>query len=213
MYGLYVVTERWDNRSHIDVARAALAGGAKAIQLRDKDMPVRDLLAAAQAIREMCSAAGAVLIVNDRLDVALAAQADGVHLGQSDLPVGAARRALTGYERRRFIVGVSVASVAEAQEAVAEGADYLGVSPVFATATKPDAGEAVGTRGLAEIRQAVSLPLVAIGGINTDNVADVIRAGADGAAVVSAITRADDMETAARRLAAIIDEAKHTRKK
>jgi thiamine-phosphate pyrophosphorylase len=213
MYGLYVVTERWDNRSHIDVARAALAGGAKAIQLRDKDMPVRDLLAAAQAIREMCSAAGAVLIVNDRLDVALAAQADGVHLGQSDLPVGAARRALTGYERRRFIVGVSVASVAEAQEAVAEGADYLGVSPVFATATKPDAGEAVGTRGLAEIRQAVSLPLVAIGGINTDNVADVIRAGADGAAVVSAITRADDMETAARRLAAIIDEAKPTRKK
>jgi len=213
MYGLYVVTERWQNRGHVDVVRAAIAGGAKTIQLRDKEMCVRDLLSTAHEIRELSAASGVVFLVNDRLDVALAAQADGVHLGQSDLPVGAARRALRGYERRRFIVGVSVASVEDARQAVADGADYLAVSPVFATSTKPDVGDAVGLPRLTAIRSAVSLPLVGIGGISADNVADVIRAGADGAAVVSAVTRADDMEAAARKLAAIIEEAKHTRKR
>lgn len=213
MYGLYVLTERWQGRSHVDVARAAIAGGAKTIQLRDKDMCVRDLLATAREMRELSAASGVVFVINDRLDVALAAQADGVHLGQSDLPVAAARRALMGYERRRFIVGASVANVEEAQQAVADGADYLAVSPVFATSTKPDVGDAVGLAGLSAIRSAVSLPIVGIGGISADNVAEVIRAGADGAAVVSAVTRTDDMEGAARRLAAIIEEVKHTRKR
>jgi thiamine-phosphate pyrophosphorylase len=211
MYGLYVITERWQNRSHAAVARAALAGGARTIQLRDKDLCVRDLVATARELRQLCSEAGAMFIVNDRLDVALAAQADGVHLGQEDLPVAEARRALRGYERQRFVVGVTVSSVEEAQRATGDGADYLGVSPIFSTGTKADAGEPIGLARLAEIRHAVSLPLVAIGGINAGNVAEVMRSGADGAAVISAVSRANDMESAARRMAAIIQEMKHSR--
>ena len=211
MYGLYVITERWQGRSHADVARAALAGGARTIQLRDKELCVRELMNAAHELRQLCSEAGATFIVNDRLDVALAAQADGVHLGQEDLPVAHARRALRGCERQRFVVGVTVSSVEEAQQAMADGADYLGISPIFATGTKADAGAPIGLKRVAEIRHTVSLPLVAIGGINADNVAEVMRAGADGAAVISAVSRADDMESAARRLAAIIHETKHSR--
>jgi thiamine-phosphate diphosphorylase len=213
MYGLYVITECWRGRSHADVARAALAGGARAVQLRDKGMCVRELLATAQELREMCAKADALLVVNDRLDVALAAQAAGVHLGPEDLPVASARRALLGWERRRFVIGASVSTVEEAKQAVADGADYLGVGSIFATDTKPDAGEAVGLQRIAEIRRVVSLPLVAVGGITSDNIAEVIRAGADGAAVVSAVSRADDMEAAARRLAAIIEESRGARKK
>ena len=211
MYGLYVITERWQGRSQADVARAALAGGARAIQLRDKDLCVRELLNVAHELRQLCSEAGALFIVNDRLDVALAAQADGVHLGQEDLPVAQARRALRGGERQRFVIGVTVSSVEEARQALADGADYLGVSPIFATGTKADAGEPIGLGRLAAIRHAVSLPLVAIGGVNADNVAEVMRAGADGAAVISAVSRASDMESAARRLAAIIHEIRHSR--
>ncbi|UCH35004.1 MAG: thiamine phosphate synthase [Armatimonadota bacterium] len=211
MYGLYVITERWQGRSHADVARAALAGGAKTIQLRDKGMAVRELFATARELREMCEQAGALFIVNDRLDVALAAQAHGVHLGDEDLPVADARRALAGWERRRFIIGASAATVKEAQQAVADGADYLGVGAMFATDTKPDAGAPVGPQRLAEIRREVSLPLVAIGGITIDNAADVVRAGADAVAVISAVSRAEDMEAAVRHLADAIERAKRAR--
>ena len=212
MYGLYVITECWGERTHADVARAALAGGARAVQLRGKDLCVRELLATALELHDLCAQANALFVVNDRLDVALAAHAHGVHLGPDDLPVAGARRALHGWERERFVVGASVSTVEEAKQAVADGADYLGVGSMFATDTKPDAGEPVGLQRLAEIRHVVSLPLVAIGGITADNVAEVIRAGADGAAVISAVSRADDMEAAARRLAAIIEESKHTRR-
>jgi thiamine monophosphate synthase len=243
MYRLYVITECWQGRSHADVARAALAGGARAIQLRDKDMAVRELLAAAEEIRGLCAAAGALFVVNDRLDVALAAQADGVHLGPDDMPVAAARRALVGdcpgfpgarggnpdctpryagrarapvsrgsalarQGWRRFVIGASVSTVEDAKQAVADGADYLGVGSIFATETKPDSGRAVGPQRLAEIHQAVSLPLVAVGGISADNIAEVMRAGAAGAAVVSAVSRAPDMQAAARELARVIDEAR-----
>jgi thiamine-phosphate diphosphorylase len=213
MYGLYVITERWQGRGHADVARAALAGGARAVQLRDKEMPVRGLLAAAAELREICAKAGALFIVNDRLDVAMAAHADGVHLGPDDMPVAAARRALVGCERRRFIIGASVATVEEAQQAVADGADYVSVGSMFVTGTKPDAGAPVGPQRLAEIRRAVSLPVAAIGGISVDNVAEVMRAGADAAAVISAVSRADDMEAATRDLARIIDETRQARPK
>jgi len=213
MYGLYVITERWQGRSHADITRAALAGGAKTIQLRDKELCVRELLATADQLREICTQAGAMFIVNDRLDVALAANADGVHLGPDDLPVASARRTLQGCEPRRFIVGASVANVEETQRAVANGADYLSVGCIFASATKPDAGDAIGLERIAEIRHVVSLPILGIGGITADTVAQVIAAGADGAAVISAVTRADDMEAAARRLAAIIEEAKRARKR
>jgi thiamine-phosphate diphosphorylase len=146
------------------------------------------------------------LIINDRLDVALAAQADGVHLGPEDLPVAAARRAAKGSERR-FIIGASVSTEEEARQALAEGADYLGVGAMFATETKPDAGLPVGPQRLAEMRRAVALPIIGIGGITAANVAAVMRAGADGAAVITAISRADDMEAAARELARAIEQS------
>jgi len=212
MHGLHVITERWQGRSHAEVARAAVAGGAKTIQLRDKEMGVRELVATAQELRELCARAGVTFIVNDRLDVALAAQADGVHLGPDDLPVAAARRALRGRERR-FVVGASASTVEEAEQTVADGADYLGVGAMFATDTKPDAGAAVGPERLTEIRRVVSVPLVGIGGITVENVAEVMQAGADGAAVISAVTRADDMEEAARQLACAIEGNKRTRAK
>jgi len=213
MYGLYVITERRQGRSHADVARAALASGARAVQLRDKEMPVRDLLTVAEELREICAKAGALFIVNDRLDVAMASQADGVHFGPDDMPVAAARRALVGCGRRRFIIGASVATVEEAQQAVADGADYVSVGSMFVTGTKPDAGAPVGLQRLAEIRRAVSLPVAAIGGITVDNVAQVMRAGADAPAVISAVSRAHDMEAATRDLARIIDETRQARPK
>ncbi|BBL67207.1 thiamine phosphate synthase [Methanoculleus chikugoensis] len=205
-YDLYVITDEGigQGRSHAELAARAVAGGADAIQLRDKTLSGRDLFTAASTIREIASDAGALFIVNDRLDVALAAGADGVHLGESDLPIGEARRlAPPG-----FIIGASVGSVATAIRAAAEGADYLALSPTFATGSKDDAGPGHGLATLAEIRTAVALPLVAIGGITAKNVADVIAAGADGVAVISAVVGQDDVTAAARDLRARIVAAK-----
>ncbi|KLK88954.1 thiamine-phosphate synthase [Methanoculleus sediminis] len=205
-YDLYVVTDETigRGRSHADLARLAVAGGADVIQLRDKRLPGRELFAAAVVIREITRDAGALLIVNDRLDVALAAGADGVHLGASDLPVREARRiAPPG-----FVIGASVGSVAAAVRAAAEGADYVALSPTFSTGSKDDAGPGHGLAALSEIRSAVSLPLVAIGGITAGNVSDVIAAGADGVAVISAVVGEDDVTAAARNLRARIVAAK-----
>ena len=205
-YDLYVVTDEeiGRGRSHAELAARAVAGGADAIQLRDKTLSGRALFDAAFAIREVTHDAGALFIVNDRLDVALAAGADGVHLGESDLPIGEARRlAPPG-----FIIGASVGSVATAIRAAAEGADYLALSPTFATGSKDHAGPGRGLATLAEIRTAVALPLVAIGGITAENVADVIAAGADGVAVISAVVGKDDVTAAARDLRSRIAAAK-----
>lgn len=197
-YDLYVVTDEGigQGRSHIELAARAVAGGADAIQLRDKALSSRDLLNAAVAIREVTTDAGALFIVNDRLDVALAAGADGVHLGESDLPIGHARRiAPPG-----FIIGASVRSVATAVRAATEGADYVALSPTFATESKDDAGPGHGLAMLSAIRTAVALPLVAIGGITAANIGEVIAAGADGVAVISAVVGEDDVTAAAREL-------------
>lgn len=205
-YDLYVVTDEaiGRGRTHTELARLAAAGGADVIQLRDKRLPGRDLLSAAVAIREITRDAGALFIVNDRLDVALAAGADGVHLGASDLPVGAARRiAPPG-----FVIGASVGSVAAAVRAAATGADYVALSPTFATGSKDDAGPGCGLATLSAVRAAVSLPLVAIGGITAANVADVIAAGADGVAVISAVVGEDNVTAAARNLRDRIAAAK-----
>ncbi len=139
--------------------------------------------------------------MNDRVDVAAAVGADGVHLGQEDIPLEAARKMLGSMA----IIGVSAACVEEAIEAERGGADYLGVGPIFPTPSKDDAGEPIGLDGLKEIRRAVNIPLIAIGGINQDNLEAVMEAGADGAAVISAVAGAEDMVAAARRLAQIID--------
>jgi len=205
-YDLYVVTDEkiGRGRSHAELARQAVAGGADVVQLRDKNLSGRDLFTAALAIREITLEAGALFIVNDRLDVALASGADGVHLGAGDLPIREARRiAPPG-----FIIGASGGSAATAVSAAAEGADYVALSPTFATNSKSDAGPGHGLMKLAEIRTAVSLPLVAIGGITPANVADVIAAGADGIAVISAVVAQDDVAAAARDLRSRIAAAK-----
>ena len=194
-------------RSHAEIARAALAGGADALQLRDKSAAAQNLCAAASEIHPMARKFGAVFVVNDRVDVALLTGADGAHLGPEDLPVREARRLLP----RPAILGVSAGSVEEAKKALREGADYLGVGPIFATRTKPDAGEAIGVERLAAIVKSVPIPVVGIGGIDHENVAAVIASGAAGAAVVSAIVSAGDMAVAARALKTRIQEARKAR--
>jgi thiamine-phosphate pyrophosphorylase len=202
---LYVITgtypELW--RGHLEVARAALEGGASALQLRDKGLGGRDMYRLALQMRDMVdrSGGGCLLFVNDRVDVALAAGADGVHLGQDDLPASDAR-SLVG---ANMIMGISASTVDEAEKARADGADYLGVGPVFATPSKADAGMPIGVEGLRRIAKSVDVPVVAIGGINEDNVGQVLEAGADGIAVISAVTAAGDMLEAVRRLRLAVD--------
>ena len=149
-----------------------------------------------RALREWLRARGVPFLINDDVDLALACDADGLHVGQGDLPCAEARRRL-GPQR---LVGVSVSTVAEAAQAMRDGADYLGVSPIFSTPTKPDAPAPTGLAGLCAIRAAVRLPLVAIGGIHAGNATDVLAAGADGIAVVSAILAAPDPRAAAQAL-------------
>lgn len=206
---LYVVTDEGlsRGRSHVEIARLALAGGADVVQLRDKAMSGGKLLAAAREMAALAREAGALLIVNDRLDVALAAGADGVHLGQDDLPVAEARRLAP----RGFIIGASVGSAGEARAAERDGADYVALSPVFGTASKDDAGPGHGLNALTGVKAAVTVPVVAIGGIGPDNLAEVIAAGADGIAVISAVVSQEDAEAAARRLKRLIAEAKRER--
>lgn len=197
--GLYVITDDTlsPGRSHVEIARAALEGGADVIQLRDKRRDAGELLPIARELRELCASFGALFFVNDRVDLAVAADADGVHLGQTDLPVREARLIL-GPEK---LIGVSVENEAQVEEAEAEGADYLGVGAIFGSTTKVDAGEAVGTAQLRRFRKITELPLVAIGGITEERLAPVFAAGADAAAVIGAVVLAEDMTAAARSLA------------
>lgn len=197
-YGLYVVTDEIisGGRSHVEIARHAVAGGANVIQLRDKTRSDEDLILIGRAIREITAEAAVVFIVNDRLDVALACRADGVHLGRADLrPAVARRKAPPG-----FLIGVSVGKVAEARAAEAAGADYVALSPLFSTGSKSDAGPGRGLDVLREVRRSVTLPLIAIGGIDASNLDDVLDAGADGVAVISAVVGQPDIAAAARGL-------------
>ncbi|MCF8078209.1 MAG: thiamine phosphate synthase [Desulfobacterales bacterium] len=205
-YGIYLVTDRGLSRGRptIEVVAAAVRGGVTVVQLREKGAETRDFVKEALAVRRLLEARGIPLIVNDRIDVALAVSADGVHLGQKDMPIDMARKIL-GPDK---IIGISAESVADAVAAEKAGADYLGVSPIYATPTKTDTVAALGLEGLRQIREAVDLPLVGIGGLNAGNAAEAIRHGADGIAVVSAIVSADDPETAARELSRIVAEAK-----
>lgn len=180
----------------IDVVRAALRGGAPAVQLRMKDGPAREMAALAEALLTETRRAGALLFVNDRVDVALAAGADGAHVGQADLPVAAARR----ISPPGFLLGVSAETAELARRAEADGADYVGVGPIYATGSKADAGSEVGVGRMAEVAAAVRIPAVGIGGITTDNAHAVMDAGAAGIAVISAVMRAPDPEAATRAL-------------
>ena len=206
---LYVITDRRLSlgRSSEEIVERAIAGGATVIQLREKELPDRQLYEEGLRIKEIIGTRDVLFVVNDRVDLALALDADGVHLGQDDLPLAVARR-LLGENR---IIGVSVQTPEEAQEAEREGADYLAASGVFPTTTKPDVGAVLGIPGLKRIREATSLPLVAIGGINLANVKEVIGAGADGIAVVSAVTTASDVTARCRELLSLVKRAKEER--
>ena len=204
---VYVITTgpaQARGRSHLEIADAAIRGGATAVQLRMKDAPAREVVETARTIAGRCRAAGVAFIVNDRIDVALAAAADGAHVGQDDLPAASAR-ALLGAAP---VLGVSAATVEEAGAAARAGADYLGVGAVYATATKADAGGAVGLARIREVTAACDLPVVGIGGITIANAAAVIRAGAAGVAVITAVTMADDMAEATRRLRQEVDRTR-----
>lgn len=189
--------------THDDLARMAVAGGADTVQYRQKTGHTRDMVETARAMRDICSRSGVPLIVNDRVDVAIAAEADGVHLGQDDLPVTLAR-SLLGAGR---IIGVSAGNLDEARRGIADGADYVGFGPIFHTGSKSDAGEAQGLERLADFARALQAPVIAIGGIGAGNAAGVVRSGAHGVAVISAVCCQACPEAATRKLIDLIRTA------
>jgi len=200
--GLHAIidTQALKGRPHLEAARQVVSGGAKTIQLRDKLGSKGDLLPVARELKALCAEHDVLFIINDYLDLALAADADGLHVGQEDLPVSTARKLLPIDK----IVGCSVTTVAQAVAAAASGADYVAVGSMYPTPSKEKA-IVVGLERLREIRQAVGLPLVAIGGITKDNAAAVIAAGADSVAVIGAILGAESPEEAARGIVAKIE--------
>lgn len=200
--GLYVITDAHMGGGHLSIAHAALAGGAKILQLRDKTTPPRPLLQIALQLREWTRQNEALLFINDRLDLALLCQADGVHLGPDDWPLHEVRR-VVGHS---MLLGASTGTPEEARQAQREGADYIGIGAVFGTSTKTDAGEAIGLAGLASVLTATSLPAAAIGGLDRTNLSSTIQTGAHMACVVSAIAKAGDeaaMTAATRELVAL----------
>lgn len=201
---LYLVTDRElaGGRPLAEVVRRALRGGVTAVQVREKALGARRFLEEVRELQAVLAGTGVPLVVNDRVDVALAARADGVHVGQDDLPAAEARR-LVG---PALLLGVSVATADEARKALSEGADYVSVSPVFLTPTKPDAELAVGLEGVASVRAAAGdAPVLAIGGLDAGNARAVVAAGSDGVAVVSALMSAPDPEAAAADLRREVD--------
>jgi thiamine-phosphate pyrophosphorylase len=205
-YSVYLVTDRGlsRGRSTLEILQSAVRGGVTCVQLREKNCPVRDFIEQANAIKAFLNAHDIPLIVNDRVDVAQAVGADGVHLGQSDMSLHVAREIL----KDSMIIGISAESLQDAIEAEKGGADYIGVSPIYATPTKTDTAPALGLEGLREIRNAVRIPLVGIGGLTKNNAAEVIKHGADGVAVVSAIVSAEDPELAAKELLKTVTKAR-----
>ena len=208
---LYLVTDRGLSlgRSNLDVIREAIKGGITAVQLREKNLDSGEFYREALQIREFLRTCGCPLIINDRLDIAIAVDAEGVHIGQDDLPLPVARRMLGA----RKIIGVSVFTPEEAREAEAMGADYLGLSPIFMTATKPELVRQIGFEGIGPIRRATKLPLVGIGSMNERNAFEAVRCGLDGVAVVSAICSSDDVCAAAGRIKREVERARGTGKK
>jgi len=206
---LYLVTDPdlGGGRPLTEIVAAAVQGGVTLVQLRDKHAEGRALLEQARALRALLDPLGVPLLINDRVDVAVAAGASGCHLGQTDLPAPAAR-AMLGADA---IVGVSMDAVEQARAVDAEDVDYVADGPFAATATKADAGAPIGAAGLSAIRALTPLPLVAIGGVNEGNLAGAIEAGADGIAVVSAIMAARNPGDAARHLREVVDSARGRR--
>jgi thiamine-phosphate pyrophosphorylase len=205
MHGLYVILDRQflAGRDELDIAGQIIEGGARVIQLRDKQSKKGELLPVAQKLKELCSQAGVLFIINDYLDLAMAVDADGLHIGQEDLPLPVVRRQLPIDK----IVGCSVTTVSQATKAQNEGVDYIAVGSIFPTTTKKEV-TVVGVDMLKEVKRIVYTPLVAIGGINQNNIGKVAAAGADAAAVISAVLGEKDVRGAVQKLVAKMDLAK-----
>lgn len=203
---LYVIIDSrmMKGRSPIQVAKEAIEGGATAIQLREKKMESRDLCNLATSLKKIAKQEKALFLVDDRVDIAKACDADGVHLGSEDLPVKIARKLLGGNK----IIGATVRNLSQALKAQREGADYLSLGPIFPTRTKKNLPPPRGLKAITRVKKKIKIPLIAIGGINRDNVASVIRAGADGAAVVSAVGEAKNVQKTTRELLSRIREVK-----
>lgn len=199
--GLYLVTSQVlsAGRTTPEILKAALAGGVKLVQLREKDMPLRDYVRLAEQARSLTATAGALLIINDRVDVALAVGADGVHLGQDDFPIPAARRLAPD-----LIIGASTHSVEEAQRAQEEGASYINIGPIYPTGTKVWEGEYLGLEGLKTISAVTRVPFSVMGGIKQSHIPALVQAGARTIALVTAITAAPDPEAATCELLMMI---------
>ena len=203
---LYVVTSGTAKGNEVERVQAALAGGADMVQLREKNQSTRDLVDLCRHLQAACDKTGALFLVNDRVDVAVAANTDGVHLGQSDLPLETARDIL-GHQK---LLGASTHSVEQALAAQTQGADYVSCGPLFATPTKPSA-PAIGLEAVRQYGLAVRIPFVAIGGIDSANVEEVVRLGADRVAVVRAVFEAPDVEAAVRDLKEKVVKARQAR--
>ena len=205
MPGLYVILDRQFlvGRDELEIADQIIEGGARVIQLRDKQSKKSVLLLIAQRLKELCSQAGVLFIINDYLDLAIAVDADGLHIGQEDLPLPVVRRELPIDK----IVGCSVTTLVQATKAEDEGADYIAVGSIFPTATKKGA-IVVGVDMLKELKRKIAIPLVAIGGINQNNIGEVVAAGADAAAVISAVMGERDIRGVVQKLVAKMDLAK-----
>ncbi len=205
-YSLYLVTDSGLSRGRTTqhIVEAALRGGVTCVQLREKTCSTREFIIQALSIKDHLKRHNVPLIINDRIDIAQAVNADGVHLGQSDIPIEMAKAIL----KDSMIIGISAESLKDAVQAEKDGADYIGVSPIYATPTKTDSAPPLGLEGLREMRKSVKIPLVGIGGLNRENAGEVIKNGADGVAVVSAIVAANDPEKAARELSKIVEQAR-----
>lgn len=204
---VYLVTQDSLSGDHSTeaVVEAAIDGGVDVVQLREKETSARSRYELGQRLRDLTAEAGVPLLVNDRVDIAQAIDADGVHVGDSDLPPAVARDILGS----DAIIGYSASTVAEAERAEAAGADYLGVGAVYGTSSKDVSAEedGIGTERIEAIARAVSIPVVGIGGITADNAGDVVDAGADGVAVISEITAADDPQAATAALGEVVAHA------
>jgi thiamine-phosphate pyrophosphorylase len=203
--GLYLVTSQSlsAGRTTLEVVRAALDAGVRLIQLREKDMPIRALVRLAGEVRCLTEAAGALLLINDRLDVALAVGADGVHLGQEDFPIPEARRLAPD-----LIIGASTHSVEEALRAQEEGASYVNIGPIFPTATKSWTAPFLGLEGLRRIAAVTHVPFSVMGGIKSDHIPALVQSGAQAIALVTAVTAAPDPFAATRHLLDVIAAAR-----
>jgi len=200
-FDLYFITDsKLTRKTILDDVEQALAAGVKIIQYREKEKSTIEMVKEANQIRKLCQGK-ATFLINDRIDIALASDADGIHLGQDDMPYEIARKILGNK-----IIGLTVHNVKEAINAEKIGSDYLGVSPIFQTTTKLDAGKPAGLNLIEEIKKATNIPLVGIGGINLENISSVIKAGAQGAAVISAILTKENVQLECDKFRGIIND-------